>query len=289
MSGKLIAGRIAVSTAVSVVVVAPPALADDDASGGAAAPERPRVESASCDAADTATCRRGEVLELTGDALDDTRAVVFLGGAGRQDDRRAAPRTRDDHAVTVSVPRDARSGPVRVVSSTGAASRPGPRVAVRGRVAIAGASAGEPLPPPAGAGSEVFPIDGEHAFGKGTANRFGGGRGHQGQDVFARCGTPLVAARDGVVTTAASHSRAGNYVVVTDDAGRSYAYMHMREPALVAEGDRVRAGDPIGEVGQTGRASGCHLHFELWTAPGWHKGGKAIDPLPELRRLDAVS
>jgi murein DD-endopeptidase MepM/ murein hydrolase activator NlpD len=40
-------------------------------------------------------------------------------------------------------------------------------------------------------------------------------------------------------------------------------------------------------VGETGRASGCHLHFELWTAPGWYKGGRAVDPLPTLRRWDS--
>ncbi len=43
---------------------------------------------------------------------------------------------------------------------------------------------------------------------------------------------------------------------------------------------------------QTGRASTCHLHFELWTAPGWYEGGKPIDPLPLLKSLakgDAVA
>jgi murein DD-endopeptidase MepM/ murein hydrolase activator NlpD len=42
-------------------------------------------------------------------------------------------------------------------------------------------------------------------------------------------------------------------------------------------------------VGDTGNASGCHLHFELWSAPGWYAGGEPFDPLPRLQRWDAQS
>ena len=61
--------------------------------------------------------------------------------------------------------------------------------------------------------------------------------------------------------------------------------MHLRSPARVTPGDRVEVGDRIGVVGQTGRATTCHLHFELWTAPGWYEGGEPVDPEPLLRRL----
>ena len=135
----------------------------------------------------------------------------------------------------------------------------------------------------------VFPIRGKHDLGKSATSNFGGGRGHQGQDMFADCGTPLVAVTGGKVLFAGTQSRAGNYVVLQRADGQSYAYMHMRRPALVKKGDRIYAGQPIGEVGATGRASGCHLHFELWTAPGWYTGGKAVDPLPELTRWDEFS
>jgi murein DD-endopeptidase MepM/ murein hydrolase activator NlpD len=134
-----------------------------------------------------------------------------------------------------------------------------------------------------------FPVRGPHYFGE-FAARFGGGRGHQGQDVFAACGTPLVAARGGVVKFKQYHSRAGHYIVV--DAVKTavdYTYMHLREAALVNEGDRVRTGQPIGYVGQTGRASGCHLHFEMWTGPGWYDGGSPFDPLPSLLSWDKTS
>jgi murein DD-endopeptidase MepM/ murein hydrolase activator NlpD len=134
-----------------------------------------------------------------------------------------------------------------------------------------------------------FPIRGAHGYGEFAAT-FGGGRGHQGQDVFATCGTPLVAARGGVVKHKANHSRAGNYVVIDGEAtGNDYVYMHLRDPALVSRGDRVRTGQRIGYVGDTGRASGCHLHFELWDAPGWYTGGSPFDPLPALKAWDAHS
>jgi murein DD-endopeptidase MepM/ murein hydrolase activator NlpD len=134
-----------------------------------------------------------------------------------------------------------------------------------------------------------FPVQGAHDFGEFGAG-FGGGRGHQGQDVFADCGTPVVAARGGTVKFKEFHSRAGHYVVI-DGArtGTDFAYMHLRDAALVDEGDKVKTGQPLGFVGDTGRASECHLHFEEWTAPGWYDGGKAFDPLPDLQAWDEQS
>ena len=137
-----------------------------------------------------------------------------------------------------------------------------------------------------------FPVRGAHHFG-GPEALFGagrGGHGHQGQDVFAACGTPLVAARGGVVKLNRFHRRAGNYLVI-DGEGTDidYAYMHLRDPSPLVKGARVRTGQVIGHVGQTGRASGCHLHFEIWSAPGWYTGGAPVDPLPALLAWDAYS
>ena len=138
----------------------------------------------------------------------------------------------------------------------------------------------------------IFPIRGRHTFGSGQA-AFGAGRNghvHEGHDVFARCGTPLVAARGGVVKLNRTERSAGNYVVI-DGEGTDvdYVYMHLREPSPVAKGARVLTGQPIGNVGDTGDARGCHLHFELWSAPGWYTGGAAIDPQPLLKAWDAYS
>jgi murein DD-endopeptidase MepM/ murein hydrolase activator NlpD len=138
----------------------------------------------------------------------------------------------------------------------------------------------------------MFPIRGRHRFGSGNA-RFGAGRaghGHQGQDVFARCGTPLAAARGGRVKFKQYHAAAGHYLVI-DAAGTSedYVYMHLAEASPFAAGDRVYTGQRIGAVGDTGNARGCHLHFELWRGPGWYDGGKPFDPLPALKSWDAWS
>lgn len=270
--------RILAALALTLAV---PSSAVADGTGGISAPGRPSVSTASCSESRTAaTCWRGAVLRIEGSSLQAVSRVRFLGRDGREDDRSMRPAVAQESELQVRVPSGVRSGPVVISSSLGSVRlatlsivRPPTR-----RPAVS------PLPV-SGSDRALFPIRGEHDYGTAT-NTFGGGRGHQGQDVFARCGTPLVAALPGRVIQSTFHSRAGNYVVVQTVDSRSYAYMHMREPSALSRGDVVAAGDPIGEVGETGRASGCHLHFELWTAPGRYRGGRPIDPLPTLRAWD---
>ncbi len=127
---------------------------------------------------------------------------------------------------------------------------------------------------------------GKHTYGDGL----GAGRGHQGQDVFAKCGNPLQAARGGKVQTNAYHSAAGYYVVIDGKRTRKdYVYMHMKRGGRPKEGERVKTGESIGKVGETGNASGCHLHFELWSAPGWYEGGDPLDATKYLKRWDKYS
>ena len=134
-----------------------------------------------------------------------------------------------------------------------------------------------------------FPVRGTHDYGEFQAT-YGGGRDHKGQDVFAKCGTPLVAARGGTVKLKQFHDRAGHYVVIDgEQSDLDYVYMHLRDAALVDRGARVHTGQLIGYVGDTGRVSGCHLHFELWSAPGWYTGGSPFDPLPLLKAWDKHS
>src|SRR5262245_2519418 len=138
----------------------------------------------------------------------------------------------------------------------------------------------------------IFPIRGPHDFGNSGA-RFGSGRAghtHQGQDTFAKCGTRMVAARGGRVKFKQYHSAAGNYIVIDGDGTDvDYVYMHLDQPSPFSPGDRVYTGQTIGAVGDTGNAQGCHLHFEMWGAPGWYDGGKPFDPLPSLQAWDSWS
>ncbi len=139
---------------------------------------------------------------------------------------------------------------------------------------------------------DVFPVSGKHTFNL-KEGRFGAARNghiHQGQDVMAKCGVPIVAARGGTIEKVDVDVNAGNYVVI-DAAGTGVDmfYAHLREPSPLAEGDTVLSGQQIGVVGRTGDATACHLHFEEWTAPGWYKGGHPFDPLPDLRRWEEAS
>ena len=234
--------------------------------GGAAPPVRPRIAEARCETPGAA-CPRGKLLALRGDGLDSVETAVFLGRRGTTDDHPVTVRQSSPRRVLVRIPSRARTGPVRVLSEETGVSAPSTPVRITA----------PPAPPAA------FPVAGKVDWGTAT-NRFGGGRGHQGQDLFADCGTPVLAALAGKVVEAETGGAEGNYVVVESEGGGQQAYLHLIEPAGVALGDAVVAGARIGAVGQTGNAQGCHLHFERWTAPGRFAGGEAVDPFDDLRR-----
>ena len=138
----------------------------------------------------------------------------------------------------------------------------------------------------------AFPVLGGHDFGSSGA-RFGAprsGHTHQGQDIMANCGQTEVAARGGKVQYSGYEANAGNYVVIDGKGtGLDFMYAHLAQPSSLKTGDSVRTGQPIGVVGETGDATACHLHFEIWTAPGWYQGGSPIDPLPYLQKWDRYS
>lgn len=121
-----------------------------------------------------------------------------------------------------------------------------------------------------------FPLRGRHTYGDGYgAPR--SGHTHQGQDLLAKCGKRIVAARGGRVQYSGYQAGgAGNYVVIDGRRdSHDYVYMHMKRRGP-RKGSRVHTGEQIGRVGETGAASGCHLHFEIWSKPGWYEGGHAM-------------
>lgn len=132
-----------------------------------------------------------------------------------------------------------------------------------------------------------FPLTGNFSFGSSGAG-FGAGRPghtHQGQDVIADSGTPIVAPYGGTISWVAYQAGgAGYYVVEHADDGRDYVFMHLlKGSTLVKQGDRVSTGQRLGLVGATGQASGPHLHFEVWVDGPWQFGGHPVDPLPLLK------
>jgi hypothetical protein len=137
----------------------------------------------------------------------------------------------------------------------------------------------------------VFPVAGPHTYGDRFGDPRSGGRVHEGQDLPAACGTPLVAARGGTVAeTGYSDALYGYYVLIDGLAtDHDYFYAHLEAPSPLSEGDRVRTGEEIGRVGKTGNARNefCQLHFELW--PHGYHDGSPIDPLPFLQAWDAFS
>ncbi len=103
---------------------------------------------------------------------------------------------------------------------------------------------------------------------------------HQGNDLFAPMGTPIVAVADGVLSKVGVNTLGGNRLWLTDDAGHEYYYAHLSAYAPgMTDGVRVRAGQVIAFLGNTGQAitTPPHLHFEIH--PG---GGDSVNPYPYL-------
>lgn len=112
---------------------------------------------------------------------------------------------------------------------------------------------------------------------------------HAGLDFAAPIGTPIYAAADGVVVEGRERynvSGFGSWIWLDcqQSAGRDFIYGHVKHDGIkVQAGDRVRAGQQIGVVGNEGESTGPHLHFEVWGAPG-RLGGAHEDPARYLSR-----
>lgn len=140
----------------------------------------------------------------------------------------------------------------------------------------------------AAAAGFVFPIAGPHSYSDtfGAPRMFGTPYAHlhQGTDIFAASGTPLVACERGVVTRVGTDRLGGTKLWIVGASGTRYYYAHLSGYAPnITEGLVVNAGDLVGFVGNTGNAltTPAHLHFEVHP-----DGGPAINPYPLLRAFD---
>ncbi|MGI9538656.1 MAG: murein hydrolase activator EnvC family protein [Miltoncostaeaceae bacterium] len=133
---------------------------------------------------------------------------------------------------------------------------------------------------PAGAPStgQIFPVAGANRFSDDWLAPRGGGRLHQGIDIFAPQGTPLVAVADGTLFRVGYNGLGGWRLWLRDGSGTTYYYAHLSSFSGAArEGASVAGGTVLGFVGTSGDARGTspHLHFEIH--PG---GGGPVRPFP---------
>jgi len=144
------------------------------------------------------------------------------------------------------------------------------------------------LQPELTAGGYVFPVYGPHDF----TDTFGAFRGdvpgdwHHGDDIFAPLGAPVLACADGTVFSVGWNDVGGNRLWLRDGQGNEFYYAHLSAYSPAARnGHRVKAGEVVGFVGNTGDAEGTpyHLHFEVhpvaYLALGYDG---AVDPTPYL-------
>jgi murein DD-endopeptidase MepM/ murein hydrolase activator NlpD len=155
-----------------------------------------------------------------------------------------------------------------------------------------------PAPPPAPApaapvapAAAAFPVAGVHTYG----DPFGAprdGYAHQGQDILAAEGVPVVAPLAGTALYVDNQpSAAGWYIVLHTVDGRDMFFAHCQAGSIaLTPGAAVAAGQPLCLVGHTGDATGPHLHFEIWVG-GWRVNAAShpIDPLADLQAWDPTA
>src|SRR6059058_6061854 len=144
------------------------------------------------------------------------------------------------------------------------------------------------LQPQLTAGPYVFPVYGPHDF----ADTFGAFRGdvpgnwHHGDDIFAPLGAPVLACADGTVFSVGWNNTGGNRLWLRDGQGNEFYYAHLSAYSPAAkDGSRVKAGEVVGFIGNTGDAEGTpyHLHFEVHPVAYLSLGyDGAVDPTPYL-------
>lgn len=202
-------------------------------------------------------------LEATSTAYDDLYAQFLVEERQRQ-------------IEAERLAREAAEAAARAATST---TVPDPDAPVTATTAVAPT----PPPPPPNTSGQVCPIAGVNSFTDTWGAPRSGGRFHQGVDMLAARGTPVVAIEAGSILRMRSGGIGGITVWIRGDSGDEFYYAHMDSwaPGLTV-GQRVDPGTLIGAVGNSGNASGgvTHVHWEYH--PG---GGGAVNPTPLVRSL----
>jgi murein DD-endopeptidase MepM/ murein hydrolase activator NlpD len=125
----------------------------------------------------------------------------------------------------------------------------------------------------------AIPLKGSFRYTSGFGPRWG--RMHKGTDFAAAYGTPIYATADGVVTSAGWGSGYGRLVKIQHEFGIETRYAHQSK-ILVKVGQRVSRGQQIGAMGNSGRSTGTHLHYEI------RVGGEAVNPMTYIKAAKDV-
>jgi len=210
----------------------------------------------------------GELLDRLATANAEYDAVVAAYVAQEEAKRRAA-----EEAARREAERRAATSTTTTQAPTGTTLPPG------GDSSTTTTTSPPPAPPPPpSSGGRTCPVNGAVSFTDTWGAPRSGGRTHQGVDMIASRGTPLVAIEDGVIARISASSLGGLTIWLTGASGDEFYYAHLDGYASgVSSGDRVAMGTLIGYVGNTGNAQYTipHLHFEVH--PG---GGSAVNPYP---------
>ncbi len=173
---------------------------------------------------------------------------------------------------------------------------------VVGQVLVVPSAKGKPIPTPKPTKTPVVhhpPVSGGGGGSVRPPTHYGGGHflwpvvggnnyisqyyhyGHYAIDIAADYGSEVRAGGSGTVTFAGWKSNGGGYQVWIAHGSNLYTTYNHMSAVLVGRGQHVGAGQQVGRIGQTGNATGPHLHFEVWIGPIW-AGGRRVNPLAYL-------
>lgn len=125
----------------------------------------------------------------------------------------------------------------------------------------------------------AMPVKSNYRMTSGFGRRWG--RMHEGIDMAGPTGTAVYATGDGVVTFASRQSGYGNLIKIKHELGTETRFAHLSR-IRVKQGQRVSQGDLIGDMGNTGRSTGPHLHYEV------RMNGRAVDPMSFIKAASNV-